>query len=72
MEYLFTLIVLAGSIFGLYFLIKKQINKNSQDNSKELESKLESFIEAFKLTSAENLNKQLQDCLLYTSDAADE
>jgi len=61
MEYLFTLIVLAGSIFGLYFLIKKQINKNSQDNSKELESKLESFIEAFKLTSAENLNKQLQD-----------
>ena len=61
MEYLFTLIVLAGSKFGLYFLIKKQINKNSQDNSKELESKLESFIEAFKLTSAENLNKQLQD-----------
>ena len=61
MEYLFTLIVLAGFIFGLYFLIKKQINKNSQDNSKELESKLESFIEAFKLTSAENLNKQLQD-----------
>ena len=55
MEYLFTLIVLAGSLFGLYFLIKKQINKNSQDNSKELESKLESFIEAFKLTSAENL-----------------
>ena len=61
MEYLFTLIVLSGSLFGLYFLIKKQINKNSQDNSKELESKLESFIEAFKLTSAENLNKQLQD-----------
>ncbi len=61
MEYLFTLIVIAGSIFGLYFFIKKQINKNSQENSKELESKLESFIEAFKLTSAENLNKQLQD-----------
>ena len=61
MEYLFTSVVIAGSIFGLYFLIKKQINKNSQDNSKELESKLESFIEAFKLTSAENLNKQLQD-----------
>ena len=61
MEYLFTLIVLAGSIFGLYFLIKKQINKNSQDNSKELESKLAAFIDAFKLTSAENLNKQLQD-----------
>ena len=53
--------VVVGSLFGLYFLIKKQINKNSQDNSKELESKLESFIEAFKLTSAENLNKQLQD-----------
>ena len=52
MEYLFTLIVLAGSLFGLYFLINKQINKTSQDNSKELESKLESFIEAFKLTSA--------------------
>ena len=61
MEYLFIVIVLAGSLFGLYFLITKQINKNSQDNSKELESKLESFIEAFKLTSAENLNKQLQD-----------
>ena len=61
MEYLFTFIVLGGSIFGLYFFIKKQINKNSQENSKELESKLESFIEAFKLTSAENLNKQLQD-----------
>ena len=61
MEYLFTLIVIAGSIFGLYFFIKKQINKNSQENNKELESKLESFIEAFKLTSAENLNKQLQD-----------
>ena len=61
MEYLFIAIVLAVSLFGLYFLIKKQINKNSQDNSKELESKLESFIEAFKLTSAENLNKQLQD-----------
>ena len=61
MEYFFTLIVLTGSIFGLYLLIKKQINKNSQDNSKELESKLEAFIDAFKLTSAENLNKQLQD-----------
>ncbi len=61
MEYLFTLIVLAVSLFGIYFLIKKQINKNSQDSSKEIESKLESFIEAFKLTSAENLNKQLQD-----------
>ena len=61
MEYLFIAIVLAGSLFGIYFLIKKQINKNSLDNSKEIESKLESFIEAFKLTSAENLNKQLQD-----------
>ena len=61
MEYLFTSIILAASVFGLYFFIKKQINKNSQENSKELESKLESFIEAFKLTSAENLNKQLQD-----------
>ena len=61
MEYLFTTIVLVVSLFGIYFLIKKQINKNSQDNSKELENKLESFIEAFKLTSAENLNKQLQD-----------
>lgn len=61
MEYLFTSIILVACIFGLYFFIKKQINKNSQENSKELESKLESFIEAFKLTSAENLNKQLQD-----------
>ena len=61
MEYLFNVVVLAGSLFGIYFLIKKQINKTSEDNSKEIESKLESFIEAFKLTSAENLNKQLQD-----------
>ena len=61
MEYLFTFIVLGGSIFGLYFLIKKQINKNSQDNSKELESKLESFIEAFKLESAKNLADQIKD-----------
>ncbi len=61
MEYLFTFIVLGGSIFGLYFLIKKQINRNSQDNSKELESKLESFIEAFKLESAKNLADQIKD-----------
>ncbi len=61
MEYLFTFIVLGGSIFGLYFLIKKQINSNSQDNSKELESKLESFIEAFKLESAKNLADQIKD-----------
>ena len=61
MEYFFTLIVLTGSIFGLYLLIKKQINKNSQDNSKELESKLESFIEAFKLESAKNLADQIKD-----------
>jgi DNA recombination protein RmuC len=61
MEYLFTLIILTGALYGLYFLITKQINKNSKDNSRELETKLESFIEAFKLTSAENLNKQLQD-----------
>jgi DNA recombination protein RmuC len=60
-EYLFTFIVLGGSIFGLYFLIKKQINRNSQDNSKELESKLESFIEAFKLESAKNLADQIKD-----------
>jgi DNA recombination protein RmuC len=60
-EYLFTFIVLGGSIFGLYFLIKKQINMNSQDNSKELESKLESFIEAFKLESAKNLADQIKD-----------
>ena len=61
MEYLFTFIILGGSIFGLYFLIKKQINRNSQDNSKELESKLESFIEAFKLESAKNLADQIKD-----------
>jgi len=61
MEYLFILIVLIGSILGLYFLLKKQITQNSKNNNIELESKLESFIDAFKLTSAENLNKQLQD-----------
>jgi hypothetical protein len=59
-EYLFTFIVLGGSIFGLYFLIKKQINRNSQDNSKELESKLESFIEAFKLESAKKFSRSNQ------------
>ena len=61
MEYLFTVIVVVGSLFGLYFLIKKQINKNSEDNSKEIESKLESFIEAFKLESAKNLADQIKD-----------
>ena len=61
MEYLFILIVLIGSILGLYFLLKNQITQNSKNNSIEFESKLESFIDAFKLTSAENLNKQLQD-----------
>ena len=61
MEYLFILIVLAGSLFGLYFLIKKQIETNSQENKKEIESKLDNLVEAFKLESAKNLADQIKD-----------
>ena len=61
MEYILVIFSISLIIIALYFLIKKLIDNNSRHNSLELETKLESFIEAFKLTSAESLNKQLQD-----------
>ena len=61
MEYILVIFSISLFIIALYFLIKKVIDNNSKLNSQELETKLESFIESFKLTSAESLNKQLQD-----------
>ena len=55
MEYLLVIIVLIGSVIGLYFFIKKQIEINSKESKKEFESKLDTFVEAFKLESAKNL-----------------
>ena len=63
MESLLIFILITALIFGFLF-IKKQIDKKSEDNTKEIESKLESFIEEFKLTSAQNLSKHLQDSKL--------
>ena len=75
MEYLLVITVLIGSVIGLYFFIKKQIEINSKESKKEFESKLDTFVEAFKLESAKNLANQIKDskedqrniCLLYTS-----
>ena len=61
MEYLLVIIVLIGSVIGLYFFIKKQIEINSKESKKEFESKLETFVEAFKLESAKNLADQIKD-----------
>ena len=63
MESLLIFILITALIVGFLF-IKKQIDKKSEDNTKEIESKLESFIEEFKLTSAQNLSKHLQDSKL--------
>jgi len=63
MESLLIFILISALIVGFLF-IKKQIDKKSEDNTKEIESKLESFIEEFKLTSAQNLSKHLQDSKL--------
>jgi len=63
MESLLIFILILALIVGFLF-IKKQIDKKSEDNTKEIESKLESFIEEFKLTSAQNLSKHLQDSKL--------
>ena len=38
MEYLLVIIVLIGSVIGLYFFIKKQIEINSKESKKEFES----------------------------------
>ena len=61
MEYLLIIIVLIGSLFGLYFFIKKQIESNSQERNKEIGSKLDNLVEAFKLESAKNLADQIKD-----------
>ena len=61
MEYLLIIIVLIGSLFGLYFFIKKQIESNSEERNKDIESKLDSLVEAFKLESAKNLADQIKD-----------
>ena len=61
MEYLLIIIVLIGSLFGLYFFIKKQIEANSEERNKEIESKLDNLVEAFKLESAKNLADQIKD-----------
>ena len=61
MEYLLVIIVLIGSIIGLYFFIKKQIEINSKESKKEFESKLETLVEVFKLESAKNLADQIKD-----------
>ena len=61
MEYLLVIIVLIGSVIGLYFFIKKQIEINSKESKKEFESKLDNFVEAFKLESAKNLADQIKD-----------
>ena len=61
MEYLLIIIVLIGSICGLYFFIKKQIESNSEERNKEIESKLDNLVEAFKLESAKNLADQIKD-----------
>ena len=61
MEYLLVITVLIGSVIGLYFFIKKQIEINSKESKKEFESKLDTFVEAFKLESAKNLANQIKD-----------
>ena len=61
MENLLIIIVLIGSLFGLYFFIKKQIESNSEERNKEIESKLDNLVEAFKLESAKNLADQIKD-----------
>ena len=61
MEYLLVIIVLIGSLIGLYFFIKKQIEINSKESKKEFESKLDTFVAAFKLESAKNLADQIKD-----------
>ena len=61
MEYLLVITVLIGSVIGLYFFIKKQIEINSKESKKEFEYKLDTFVEAFKLESAKNLANQIKD-----------
>ena len=61
MEYLLVIIVLVGSIFGLYFFIKKQIKTNSEVSNSNLESKLDAFVQTLKDENNKNLKEHLTD-----------
>ena len=53
--------LLVVSFIGLYMLIKNQIDNNSNKTQEQMELKLNAFVESFKLTSAENMAKQLKE-----------
>jgi len=61
MEIVIPIIVLLVVAIGLYILIKDQINNNSNKAQEQMELKLNAFVESFKLTSAENMAKQLKE-----------
>ncbi len=61
MEIVIPIIVLLVVAIGLYILIKDQINNNSNKTKEQMELQLNSFVESFKLTSAENMAKQLKE-----------
>ena len=61
MEIVIPIIVLLVVAIGLYILIKDQINNNSNKAQEQMELKLNAFVESFKLTSAENMSKQLKE-----------
>ena len=61
MEIVIPIIVLLVVAIGLYILIKDQINNNSNKTQEQMELQLNSFVESFKLTSAENMAKQLKE-----------
>ena len=61
MEIVIPVIVLLVVAIGLYILIKDQINNNSNKTKEQMELQLNSFVESFKLTSAENMAKQLKE-----------
>ena len=61
MEIVIPVIVLLVVAIGLYILIKDQINNNSNKTQEQMELQLNSFVESFKLTSAENMAKQLKE-----------
>ena len=61
MEIAIPIIVLLILGVGLYILIKNQIDSNSSKTQEQMELKLNAFVESFKLTSAENMAKQLKE-----------
>ena len=61
MEIAIPIIVLLTLGVGLYILIKNQIDSNSSKTQEQMELKLNAFVESFKLTSAENMAKQLKE-----------